>query len=508
MKKTPVALLSIGILALSGCSIISGGGGLTPSGGDSSSSHEHVFSRVLTWDDEYHWYPAECGHDVVSEKVPHEYHDWWTVDDDPSKMQRDCIYCNYTQIVDSTGVKYEIEYGADHAQAHSIDARYVGPVVVEAEFQGMPVTELPDGAFENASLTSLSVPSTIEKVGYTAFDGLPDSIFTEYQGGYYCGNEDNPYHIFVRAVTTAKSVIMHEDTKQIAPNAFWRSEAEEIVCGDTITKLNYNTFACAVYAKRIVLPKNIRSIPYATFHQCIALESLELPRYLTSIGNQAFYDCRALTELVIPNAVTTIGDACFNNCESLTSLTLPGSLEELGTACFYRCKKLPEISIGNGMTSFYVHEGSLYQSKNNETWLVFVPQTKESVNIQSTVKVIGDYALDSCDKITHLTLPDDLRVIGIAAFRACRKLTGLVFPDFIEKMGRAAFQECHGLTEINLPINLLSVGERCFKDCYNVESITYPSRIYDFRQIKFGESWHDGIPNVKAVQCTDGLAQI
>lgn len=40
--------------------------------------HVHAFSDEMAYDDEYHWYPALCGHDDICEKHPHEFTEWKT----------------------------------------------------------------------------------------------------------------------------------------------------------------------------------------------------------------------------------------------------------------------------------------------------------------------------------------------------------------------------------------------------------------------------------------------
>lgn len=44
--------------------------GCSPSG---SSAHEHTFASFWVTNDEYHWHPSTCGHDVKGDEGRHEF---------------------------------------------------------------------------------------------------------------------------------------------------------------------------------------------------------------------------------------------------------------------------------------------------------------------------------------------------------------------------------------------------------------------------------------------------
>ena len=50
-----------------------------------------------------------------------------------------------------------------------------------------------------------------------------------------------------------------------------------------------------------------------------------IPNSVTSIGDGAFDYCTSLTSVTIPNSVTSIGDDAFYSCTNLTSITIPAA---------------------------------------------------------------------------------------------------------------------------------------------------------------------------------------
>ena len=64
--------------------------------------HEHTYSNVLMYDEEYHWYPATCGHkDAVKQKEKHNFGNW-TIEKDSTvfeegRMVRFCQNCDYKE---------------------------------------------------------------------------------------------------------------------------------------------------------------------------------------------------------------------------------------------------------------------------------------------------------------------------------------------------------------------------------------------------------------------------
>ena len=81
------------------------------SGGQSnpSSTHKHTYSSEWSYDEEYHWHDATCGHNLQSSRSKHDFGEW-IVDVDPTIKEnghqyKTCSVCGYrvNEMVPATG---------------------------------------------------------------------------------------------------------------------------------------------------------------------------------------------------------------------------------------------------------------------------------------------------------------------------------------------------------------------------------------------------------------------
>jgi len=116
--------------------------------------------------------------------------------------------------------------------------------------------------------------------------------------------------------------------------------------GCPIEKATIPAILCRLIAssslKEVVISSG-ESIPGFAFRNCSSLTSLVIGDSVTSIGDYAFSDCSSLTSIVVPNSVTSIGDDAFNDCSSLASIVIPDSVTSIGDGAFHFCYSLTSI---------------------------------------------------------------------------------------------------------------------------------------------------------------------
>lgn len=72
-----------------------------------------------------------------------------------------------------------------------------------------------------------------------------------------------------------------------------------------------------------------------------------------------------------------------------------------------------------------------------------------SITFPSRLKIIDNYAFDSCASLTNITFPPTLTTIGDGAFYGCIGLTNITLPDSLATLGDGTFYGCN-VTSCNI----------------------------------------------------------
>ena len=270
------------------------------------------------------------------------------------------------------------------------------------------------------SLTSISLPNSLENIGDMAFymSGLtsitlPNSITSIGQSAF--------------ASTKLISVTLPNSLTSIGSSTFSDCTGlTSITLPNSITKIGGSCFSNCTGLASITLPNSITEIGGSCFSNCTGLNSITLPNSITNIGYSCFNGCTGLTSIMLPNSITEIGGSCFSNCTGFTSITLPNSLTEIGESCFSNCTGLTSITLPNGIASI----------KNNTFY--------------------------NCTGLTSIALPKSITDIGYSCFYNCTGLSSISLPSNIIGIGKQSFYDCSNLTSITLPNSISYIGKEAF----------------------------------------------
>ena len=166
-------------------------------------------------------------------------------------------------------------------------------------------------SFRCSTLTSLTLPSSLQSIGGGAFTGC----------------------------TSLRSVIC---------NKFYKVIGQMLLSAD-------GTQVIAYWGENseVTIPEGVQSIGNSAFCDCSSLTSLTLPSSLQSIGDCAFDYCSSLRSLTLPSSLQSIGKEAFYGCKSLSSLTLPSSLQSIGNDAFEYCNSLSTLYIPAGTEAHF-----------------------------------------------------------------------------------------------------------------------------------------------------------
>lgn len=223
-----------------------------------------------------------------------------------------------------------------------------------------------------SKLKNLTIPDSVIEVGRQAFDGCSSLNFNKYNDGYYLGNNNNLYLVYVKVVSNLASYFNISDkTQVIYSGAFFNCRSlTSITIPDSVINIGYLAFSSCGKLSSIVMGKNVKYIDESAFNGCgltsieipvgltaiengvfnsCKLVSVEIPDNIIKIGNNAFYFCNNMTSLKIGNNVKSIGNWAFYNCYQLTSIDIPDNVKSIGDNAFYNCTSLAEINYAGTM---------------------------------------------------------------------------------------------------------------------------------------------------------------
>ena len=312
---------------------------------------------------------------------------------------------------------------------------------------------------------------------------------------------DNPYLL---------SLTIPEGVTTMGRDACESNGIEELTLPNSLTTIDYFTFAFNTNLKTIHFGTGLKEIAYGAFKGCSGLENIDLSTFnIENIQSFAFSQCTSLTSVKFPSSLRQIYGSAFSETTALqtvtfndgldgigssafsgsglTTVTLPNSLTYLGDYAFSSCKDLASISIGTGITEIPYN---CFTGCNALT----------SVDLPEHVTSIGGGAYSYCNGLVSITLPDHIQTVGASAFASCSNLEEVVIPDNVTTLGEKAFQydsklkyvqigkgittlekdlfnSCESLSSVELSEGLTAVKAFVFENCSSLKTVTFPSTL-------------------------------
>ncbi len=197
-----------------------------------------------------------------------------------------------------------------------------------------------DATFSYASLKSVSFPEGIKYIGDESFSGtdisgtvsIPASVtyvgenaFAETNVTAFNVAEEN-------MVYASQDGVLFSKDKTILVSYPSDKAGTTYAIPSTVTALENYAFSGATKLKSMTIPSTLKEISEGAFASCENLTSVTIPNSVTTINEEAFM-YTALTSISIPYSVTTIDDYAFAGT-NLKSVYIPNCVKTIGEAAF------------------------------------------------------------------------------------------------------------------------------------------------------------------------------
>ena len=395
--------------------------------------------------------------------------------------------------------------------------RYLGTTAVDVSvpsvINGLPVVAINTNAFKNRLVRALIIPEGVLRIGDSAFEEctltsiqLPTSLLTlgtkAFFRAYYLQSVNIPPQVTeilsytfgstfsLRQITIPNSLLNIRDNAFEGCGLTSVSLPSSVVCGSNVFKYSSSLVS-------IVFQNGRTTIPVGVCQGCTRLDSVTLPDTLDLIGNSAFSQCTALrtinfppstryidsvafslsglTSVNLPSSVVYIGGSSFANLSSLLTVTFPSTPFQIGDYAFSYAPLLTSLNIPNGVTSIGEQ--------------AFRSSGLQSVTIGSGLAYVGDGVFYGCSQITSFTVSSQNLSFSSNGFGWFNKnfstlymllptLTGTVtLPTSTRVVARYAINFCN-VSTLNLNLGLNTVQSFNINDCPQLTSV-FISRTVD-----------------------------
>ncbi len=332
-----------------------------------------------------------------------------------------------------------------------------GVIDIPSEKNGIPVTQISDGAFSDCNkITQVNIPESVTKVGKNAF--------------YSC--------VALKKISFAGA---------------------ECTLGEA-------AFAHCSALTDISLPEALKTIPESAFYDCSSLTVINIPDTVESIGKEAFNMCTGTAKFDIPASVKYIGKNAFIGCSSATAYNVAegnavySSVDGVLYGPYSSSvadKTLIQYPTGRNNASYTVQAGTLVIGDN-----AFGKNGSiTAVTLPDGLKKIDSYAFNECKALASVNIPSTVTKIGSLAFGKCTALKEITIPASVTDFGSAFYMS--GLTDVTIENGVKTVSAKAFEGCASLENIILPASV---EKIDFGA--FDGCSALRTVEIPESVTAI
>ena len=302
--------------------------------------------------------------------------------------------------VNKTAAVIQEFYTDEAGKTQQLCDYYSGEIVIPSSITvddtQYTVTEISSAAFFMREITSITMPSTLKKIGDQAFSMLIGlSTLTIPASVEEIGQASFTF------LFDLKTIVVEEGNTHFCceQNMLMSASKTRLLCLiDAYDNQN---------PLDIILPSTIKSID----HFALSYESVK--------------------SIALPEGLETIGQYAFA-ATGISSIAFPSTVRSIGESCLADTRNLNEITVNEANPYYTVVDGVLYDKDISNLIKVTVGHT--SLSIPKTVKTIDSNAINQTN-MRSLTIPNTVEYLKRYAIRNNEKLKTLVIGSSVKEIG-------------------------------------------------------------------------
>ena len=256
------------------------------------------------------------------------------------------------------------------------------------------------------------------------------------------------------------------------------SNLSSVVLSDEVTSIYIKN---SPLLESLNIPDGVTSL---YLRGCSALTSIILPEGLTDIPDYAFYNCRGIESIEIPDSVTSIGKYAFAGCNTLKSVSIGTGVVSVGESAFDGCVKINTI---------YFNAACMSSKLNLDIAVGKIEGIR--LIIGKDVTKISDYAF-KLSNVTSVEFEEGsvCESVGYSSFAQCERLTTVSLGNNVQTIDRYAFSYCYLLDSIYIPESVTLINGYAFENCNSLTRV-YVDSVESWNQISFGNATANPLSN-------------
>jgi len=337
------------------------------------------------------------------------------------EMKAQNIPSSYYQVInDVSSFEYYLPGWMNGKAVHAGDTLYVGG--------------LKDGA-SLSSLRNIPTKATVVWVHYKS-TWMVGYNPTEYRDTVECVVAGIGDHAF-KDCTSLTSVSLPSHIVRLGYGAF--ENCPNVTSATLPNKLMYiptDLFKGCGKLASVSLGSSVTSIGDNAFEDCSQLSSVTVPNSVTKIGKRAFANCTKLSKVVLGEGLATLDSEAFWGCSSLATVSVLCGTKPVsfGNVAFGECPALSKVTVKDIKRWLNISFGSSRSNPLTIAHKLYVGDNEtlmEKLTIPDDITAINARAFEGATCLKHVVMNDSrdhVVAIGSGAFKDCTGLEKVTVP--------------------------------------------------------------------------------